>query len=303
MPDTAYTPTARLAAGDPAMRDGPPSNAPLEREALDARRYARGATWAQFVWSGQVTVAGTASSPVITVGIIEAITLCTGNGTSTGEWRPYFTSAPAVLGISDVEGAPGSLSNSTRYFVYAWSDAGSVVKWQITTSPPTESGTPTVLRLWKRAQTANYRYVATFVTDGSGNPIPGSLCNGRYSYRGGATTDTIRALNNGVATSWATVSLAGFVPVTARRVYLWIQARRDAAAAAALTVEVRAVGDTAASATTSAPSVGTSDTSNDAIVPVDLDGTQAVEYQTIGGGAVAAGYGARIFVVGWEEAK
>lgn len=301
MPDTSYTPSARLSAGDPALPDGPPQNAPLEREARDNRRYLRGATWGQFVWTGQASFAGTAASPVITVGVVEGVTLCTGNGTSTGDWKPYFTTGVATLGIGDVEGAPGALSNSTRYFVYAWSDGGGTVRWQISTSPPTESGTPTVLRFWKRGQTANYRYVCTFVTDSSGNPVPGSLCNGRYSYRGGATTDTIRVLNNGVATTWSTVSLTGLVPVTARRVRLWMLARRDASAASALTLEVRTPGDTAPSAIVSAPSVGTSDTTNDLHAEVDLDGTATVEYQTVGGGAVASGYGARIFVVGWEE--
>ena len=301
MPDTSYTPTAQMSAGDPALRDGPPSNAPLEREALDNRRYARGAVWGQLVWSGQATFGGTAASPVVTVGVVEAVTLCTGNGTSTGTWKPYFTSAVATLGISDVDGAPGSLSANTRYFVYAWSDGGSSVRWQISTSPPTESGTPTVLRRWKRGQTANYRYVCTFVTDGSGNPVPCALCNGRYTYTGGASLTTLRALNNGVATSWTSVDLSGLVPVTARRARLWIQGSRDAAAVSALSVEVRAVGASVATAVATAPSVGTSDTSSDVHADLALDGTSAVEYQTVGGGGAAVGYGARIFVVGWEE--
>lgn len=301
MPDTSYTPTAQMSAGDPAMRDVPPSSAPLEREALDNRRHLRGATWGQLVWSGQASFGGTAASPVVTLGVVEAVTLCTGDGTSSGTWKPYFTAAVATLGISHVEGTPGSLSAATRYYVYAWSDGGSSVRWQISTSPPTESGTPTVRRHWKRGQTANYRYVCTFVTDGSGDPVPCALCNGRYTYTGGTDLTTLRALNNGVATSWTSVDLSGLVPVTARRARLWIHGRRDAAAASALSVEARAVGATVATAVATAPSIGTSDTSSDVHADLALDGTAAVEYQTVGGGGVAVGYGARIYVMGWEE--
>lgn len=212
MPGT-YTPSAKLSAGDPAMPDGPASNAAPAREVLDNRRHLRGSTWGQLVWNGRLDVSGTAASPVVKVGVIEAITLCDGNGTSTGTWRPYFTASESTLGASHVEGG-GSLANSTHYYVYAYNDGTTTVAWQISTTPPTDSGAPSVLLQWKRSETANYRFLGSFVTDASGNPIKAYTTRGRRVY--------LEAVPGGVSiadtgtSGYEALSLAALVPPHAR---------------------------------------------------------------------------------------
>lgn len=161
-----------------------PLGAVLDK-AFSRSAFLRSAVWGQLIWSGRLEAGGTAGSPSIKVGPIDAVCLRaaeTRSGNSVDVWRAFLEPAETTLGISHVEGAPGSLSADTWYYVYARSVGTSTLGWQITTSPPTESGAPTVLRAWKRGQTANYRFVGAFVTDGSGNPIPMVMANGRYTY-------------------------------------------------------------------------------------------------------------------------
>lgn len=178
---SAYTPTPQIGADDPPLPDGPASNAATHRELLNNRRHLRGAVWAQLVWSERLRVSGSSNTVfAIAVGVIEAVTLRDSNSV----WRPYFTSDETTLDLTHVESAPANLANDTFYYVYAWSDsaAPSTVKFQISTSPPTEAGTPTVLRLWKRGQTANYRYLGWFRTNASGVPLAMRVERGRYLY-------------------------------------------------------------------------------------------------------------------------
>lgn len=167
---SAYTPTPQIGATDPPLPDGPPSNAATHRELLNNRQHLRGATWAQLAWSGRLRVTGTSNTVFsVEVGVIEAVTLRDSNSV----WRPYYTTGLTTLDLTHVEGAPANLANDTFYYVYAWSDSAApgAVKFQISTDPPTEVGTPTVPRLWKRGQTANYRYLGWLRTNGTGVPV------------------------------------------------------------------------------------------------------------------------------------
>lgn len=220
---TTITPTAQYTNSNPSVTSGAegglafdtgpgPMDAVLQM-AFDRILYARGALWGHLTWAGDFAVASATSNTTftVTVGVIQAITLRDGNSV----WRPYFTSATTTLTIADVESSPANLSNSTWYYVYAWSDsaAPSSVKFQISTSPPTENAAPTVITGYKRGQTANYRYIGSFVTDSTGKPILVTAHYNAYTYRISALpTATLRVLNAGNATAYTAVSLASLMP-------------------------------------------------------------------------------------------
>lgn len=208
-----FSPTPQIGASDPSLPDGPASNAATHRELLNNRRHLRGATWALLAWSGRLRIAGTSNTVFsVTVGVIEAVTLRDSNGV----WRPYFTADETVLDLTHVEGAPANLSNDTFYYVYAWSDSAApgAVKFQISTSPPTEVGTPTVLRLWKRGQTSNFRYLGCFRTNGSGTPLAMRIERGRYLYdrSAGLGDFEIGSVYSGGTLAATAVSAAALVP-------------------------------------------------------------------------------------------
>lgn len=210
---TPYSPSPSIGADDPPLPDGPPSNAATHRELLNNRRHLRGATWAALTWSERLRVSGSSNTVfAVAVGVIEAVTL----RDATGVWRAYFTTGETTLDLTHVEGAPANLANDTFYYVYAWSDsaAPSAAKFQISTSPPTESGTPTVLRLWKRGQTANFRYLGWFRTNATGVPLPMRVERGRYLYdrSAGLTDFEVGTVYSGGALSATAVSAAARVP-------------------------------------------------------------------------------------------
>lgn len=212
-----YSPTARLGATNPALPDGDAKSLATFRELLDVRVHLRGATWGQLVWSGRMAVSGSATAPVITVGVIEAVSLrYPGDAASdaTGVWRPYYTTGETTLGIAhvpnaDKTGSPAALYADEWYYVYVASDGTNTPQWEVSRTPPTESGTPKVARLWKRGQTSNYRYLGFFRTDGSGVPEPLRRAGGLSVY---ATERLV--VQNGPAgvTSNANLSVATVVP-------------------------------------------------------------------------------------------
>lgn len=201
------------------METGPAPMAPLLQLAFDRIHYARGAVWGQFVWSDQFGVdaapAPTNAVFAVRVGTIEALTL----RDAATVWRPYNTAAETVLTVAHVEGAPANLTANSFYYCYAWSDSAApgAVKFQLSTVPPTELGAPSVLRGYKRGESANFRYVGCFPTDSSGAPVPLHACCGRTTYRFSATASPVlRALPAGTAVAWTDVPLAAWVPPHAR---------------------------------------------------------------------------------------
>jgi hypothetical protein len=191
--------------------------------------FAQNCTWGQLIWTGHLAVSGTAASPVVTLGVIDAVALRDGNSV----WRPYNATSGATLGASHVEGG-GSLAVDTWYHVYCWADSSTpnTLKYQISTSPPTESGTPTVLQHYKRGQTANYRYLGCFRTDGSGNPLPMRAVRGRYVYQFSAISVSggHRVLSAGTDTSATEVACSAVVPPHVRLARLLADVRRSGAA-------------------------------------------------------------------------
>lgn len=209
------------------METGAAPLGPVLDRAFICAFYARAAVWGQLVWSGRLEVSGSAASPAVKVGPIDAVTLRateTRSGNNVQVWRPFYSATESTLGIAHVQGAPGALSADTWYYAYAFSNGTGTLQWQISTTPPTESGTPTVLQQWKRGQEANYRYLGCFRTDGSGNPIPVLATKGRYIYRRSAVTAAygsfasggLRAVDGTGTVALTALSLAARVPPHAR---------------------------------------------------------------------------------------
>lgn len=212
---TAHTTVVEIDNTDPPIPDGPVGSKDTWTRVLNARGYARGATWGALTWSGAFSVdtGGTSTVFAVRVGIIQSATL----RDSSSVWRPYFTSAETVLDLTDVESAPGNLTGSTWYYVYIYSDGTTTPAFQISTSPPTESGAPTLSTGYKRGQVANYRYLGCFPTLASGAPVALRACDGVYRYRrsAGAVAD-LRVLNAQSATSNTAVACAALVPPHSR---------------------------------------------------------------------------------------
>jgi len=210
------SPTARLSAGDPALRDGPAANAPIEREAADNRRYLRGSVWGQLVWSGRIEVGGTAAAPAVKVGPIDVATLCDGDGIATGTWRPYNYNLDGLatdVGAGAIEGG-GSLAANSFYYLYAVNDGTTTLAFQLSLTPPTASGAASVLQQYKRGQAANYRYLGWLRTDGSGNPFPMVLVRGRALYRRSAVASAYSAFGAGGLRAVSATGASGSVSLT-----------------------------------------------------------------------------------------
>jgi len=300
----AYTPSPQIGASDPPLPDGPAANAATHRELLNNRRHLRGATWAVLTWSRTLVVTSVSSSDfAVRVGPIEAVTL----RDSANVWRPYFTAGETVLGLAHVEGAPGALAADTWYHVYAWADASSPgsVSWQISTTPPTDSGAPTVQLLWKRGEAANYRYLGAFRTDSAGRPFGQTTIGGRTVYRRSQranATDPLasnghRALSVTSGASVTALDLAARIPLHAR---LALVAAQIEAGSTAGTNDLALYGgtDTAGPHTTlSAISDGAGGAINNTEAEVPLDAAAMGYAVTAGAGTV----GARIDVLGYVE--
>ena len=300
----AYTPSPQIGASDPPLPDGPAANAATHRELLNNRRHLRGATWAVLTWSRTLVVTSVSSSDfAVRVGPIEAVTL----RDSGSVWRPYFTAGETVLGLAHVEGAPGALAADTWYHVYAWSDASSPgsVSWQISTTPPTDSGAPTVQLLWKRGQVANYRYLGAFRTDSAGRPFGQTTIGGRTVYRRSQranTTDPLasnghRALDASASASLTALDLGARIPQHARLALVLAEVLADGSAG---TNGLLLYGgtDTAGDHTTlSATSDGTVSSTNSGTYEVPLDAA-AMGYAVVPFAGMVA---ARIDVLGYVE--
>lgn len=159
---------------------GPAPYATWMQLLADRTLYARGALWGILTWSGQFSVDAGGSSTVFTVrvGIIEAVTL----RDSSNVWRPYFVATETELHLADVSPSAAALANNTWYYVYVYSDGTTTPRFQIHLDPPTESAAPTVVTGYKRGQTANYRYLGCFRTNGSGVPLAMRADRGHYTY-------------------------------------------------------------------------------------------------------------------------
>lgn len=236
---------------------------------------------AQLAWTGTLAVSGTAAAPVVVVGAIESCVLQDANNA----WRAYATTGESTLGAANVEGG-GSLTADTWYYVYGWSDsaAPTSLKFQISTTPPTTALAPTVPRLWKRGEDANYRYLGAFYAGTSGNPRPVRAARGVYVYRASALA--FPAVSTDVAAvGWTDTSLASVLPPHARLASLRCEVESlDVADNAAL--ELRTKGDTTSSIALRAGFAGSATITegdiNTVVIEIETDSAQAIQRQVTG---------------------
>lgn len=113
--------------------------------------------------------------------------------------------------VSPTTLAGGALSNSTRYWVYAYNSAGTLTFVADTTGPD-------VGLRYKNADT-DKQYVSTFYVDSAGNVLPFEQSDSYYAYQVVADTGN-RVLNAGNATALTTVALNASVPTQAACVLL-----------------------------------------------------------------------------------
>lgn len=236
---------------------------------------------AQLAWTGTLAVSGTAAAPVVVVGAIESCVLQDANNA----WRAYATTGESTLGAANVEGG-GSLTADTWYYVYAWSDsaAPTAIKFQISTTPPTTALLPTVPRLWKRGEDANYRYLGAFYAGTSGDPRPVRCARGQYTYRASALAFP-SLFTDVVAAAWGDKSLVTVLPPHARMALIRCEVQSlDVADNAEL--DLRTKGDTAASIAIKAGFAGSAVADegdiNTVIVEIETDSAQAIQRQVTG---------------------
>ena len=255
---TPYTPSPGIGATDPALPDGPPVNLASAREALDNRRYLRGATWGLLTGSGRFEVGGTATTPTVVVGAIEAIVLRRSSGavraffagetTTSGKawssaigyaagdhvvsggtvWRALGTVAPGAAAPSAGPSWAEGLAADDWYYAYAinaGTDAASSMAFELSRTGPTASG------LFKDdgAPTELKRYLGCFRTDSTGKPFPMLAVRGRCLYRRSAIASVDGAFGaNGLravpiatgVTARTDLDLSARVPPHARRAVL-----------------------------------------------------------------------------------
>lgn len=252
-----YTPHHGIGSVEPALPDGDPKNLPTWRELLDNRDYLRGVTWGLLLWNGRLSVAGSATVPVVTVGAIEACVL----RRSSGAIRAFFAAETATSGkawsnaigyaagdhvvsggtvwralgtVASGAAAPSAgpswaegLATDDWYYAYAISagtDAASAMAFELSQTGPGDSVTfkndlaPTELK----------RYLGCFRTDSTGKPFPVTAVRGRYRYRRSALaaaasvfgSDGLRAVDAHAAVGRTALDLAARIPPHARMALL-----------------------------------------------------------------------------------
>lgn len=212
-----YSPTARLLTADPSVPDGSPDLYDLTTTLADTRAYLRAlSSGGSLQWSGMLHAYGTDIAPFVALGPITSVALNVGTG-----WANYSQIGGVLLNASNVSTPNGGPLNANEwYYVYAYvTTINGVLSYDISNVPPTTGGLPFLLTPWKRGQTANYRYLGSFRTDGNGYPIPVWSVDGDCTYDRSAAAGTVQfEVNGGVPApaAWTDVSVTfnaiGFIP-------------------------------------------------------------------------------------------
>lgn len=227
---------------------------------------------------------GSSSSFTITVGGIQALVLAREDG-SVYEAFYYVTSSPT---ITEANVAGGVLANSTRYYVYAFNDAGTLAFEIVTTAPRASR----IHQSGSGAGPQARRYLGTFVTNASGAPIPCRAIRGRYTFRRSALGATALRVIAGSATSWTSVDLSALIPPHARVASVELVAGSSGTAGSA---QLRTAGDTAGGVY--AVNVTSTSTDTDRCTwDVETDSSRALEYQVS-----HASIAAEVYVCGFQE--
>lgn len=284
----------RAVAGEKAGMDtGPAPLGPILEEIVKRAELAKDGVWNHIHWSGVIAMAagGSNSSFTLTIGAIAALVLYNGTRYKT------FAYGGGTIGASKISGG-GNLANSTRYYVYAYDKAGSL-DFQIATDVPNAN-------LSTKNASSQYRYLGTFLTDSSGNPLPFRCVRGRYRYSltgMPSSINDVRALNGtSSATSWTDVSLSSLVPSYARTVHLRAQVI-NADNAKTGRAQFRTKGHTSGSIDLDVAEMGGSGTANYNELHFDLecDSNNAIQYQRADSAGTYADIDVFVWVLGWDE--
>ena len=283
---TPYSPTARLAQPTaPALPQGDPANLALVRELLDNRALALALLRGSGGPDVRVTVGGSAGAPSLDVSDAEPVAV----RDEDLVWRAAGPTAGTVT--------PGALAASTIHYLYLRSATDGSISYVVSTTGPTTG-------LYRATGDELQRLVGAFATGLLGFPLPAvvSARSGRYITSSGRAELTV--LDNGRATTWATVSLAALVPPWATTAWVYCRVYKAAANTGVRELRVRRSsadgGYLVAASVLSADAGGApADTNVEQLVQVPLL-NQAFEYNLSAAVTNSDPYGARFIVAGWE---
>lgn len=280
----ATLPTRPQDGDDAYMDAGAAPLMPVLQHLYDAAGALRIAALGQMSGGDRLSVDAGGTNTVFAVRISRVVGLLSRQTGSTPIYATY-TAAETVLDLTDVDGAPANLSNSTWYYVYAFCNGTATTAFYISTTAPEASLT------WRTGAEGVDRYIGCFRTNGSGAPLPMRMHRGRYTYRmssigfGGYLSKTI------TATGWTAYDFSAGLPPHARIAHLRLFA---VDATNPPLVQVRTPGDTTDVYVCQGSAAGTPCL---ATYSVELDSGQDVEGQI----ANATGNASEVDVVGFEE--
>lgn len=205
----ATLPTRPQDGDDAYMDAGAAPLMPVLQHLYDAAGALRIAALGQMSGGDRLSVDAGGTNTVFAVRISRVVGLLSRQTGSTPIYATY-TAAETVLDLTDVDGAPANLSNSTWYYVYAFCDGTATTAFYISTTAPEASLT------WRTGAEGVDRYIGCFRTNGSGAPLPMRMHRGRYTYR----PFYVQALAFGNSTTFAAVDLSSVVPPHARIAHL-----------------------------------------------------------------------------------
>ena len=298
-----HVPTARLRLAAPPLPTADPKDLSTWRTLLDALAHQLQATGNRLTWSGEFSVdpGGTNSTFAVNVGAFYGLTL---TDLASGTFLPYFT-AGATIGASKIEGG-GNLANNSWYYVYAWSNAGSV-DYEISLTAPSVSR---VRKSGSDDEDLARVYLGCFRTGSAGAPLPVHAVRGRYLYRRSAIASVDGAFGaNGLravpiatgVTARTDLDLKARVPPHARRAVLVAQVllTSGSGSAAASTDLYDAADTTSPSQSVTALVAATGDKAQaTGRCEVQLTSAQLCGYAIVSAVGTANG---SVDVMGWEE--
>ncbi len=280
----ATLPTRPQDGDDAYMDAGAAPLMPVLQHLYNAAGALRIAVLGQMSGGDRMSVDPGGTNTVFAVRVSRVVGLLSRQTGSTPIYATY-TAAETVLDLTDVDGSPANLSNSTWYYVYAFCNGTATTQAYISTVAPEASLT------WRTGAEGVDRYIGCFRTNGSGAPLPVRMHRGRYTYRmsrigfGGYLSKTI------TSTSWTAYDFSTGLPPHARVAHLRLFA---VDATNPPLVQVRTPGDTASEYVCQGSAAGRPCL---ATYSVELDSGQDVEAQI----ANATANNSEVTVVGFEE--
>ena len=279
----ATLPTRPQDGDDAYMDAGAAPLMPVLQHLYDAAGALRIAVLGQMSGGDRLSVDAGGTSTVFAVRVSRVVGLLSRQTGSTPIYATY-TAAETVLDLTDVDGAPGALANSTWYYVYAFCDGTATTAFYISTTAPEASLT------WRTGAEGVDRYVGCFCTNGSGAPLAMRMHRGRYTYRmssigfGGYLSKTT------FTTSWVAYDFSAGLPPHARIATVRVLAVDGTNPPL---VNVRTPGDTTDVYVTQSPA-----TNAFGVFDVETDSSQGLEVQLGNATGAAASF---VDVIGFSE--